>query len=57
MKTKTNIKSIVSKRCQKCKYVGVVAFEEPCCDYCYITGTMRGCNAGDKCVRFELKES
>lgn len=46
----------VTKRCEQCKYSGTVAYEEPCCDYCFKTGKMRGCPAGDKCVRFERKD-
>lgn len=47
---------MVTKRCEECKYKGVVAYETPCCDYCFKTGKMRGCPAGDKCVRFERKD-
>lgn len=47
---------MVTKRCQKCKYVGVVAFDVPCCDYCYLTGRTRGCPSGDKCTKFKPKD-
>lgn len=47
---------MVTKRCEQCKYSGTVAYEEPCCDYCFKTGKMRGCPSGDKCVKFERKD-
>ena len=46
---------MVTKRCEQCEYSGTVAYEVPCCDYCFKTGKMRGCPAGDKCIRFERK--
>lgn len=45
--------SLVSERCEKCKYKGEVFFGELCCDYILITGKKRGCPAGDKCNKFE----
>ena len=47
---------MVTDRCKRCKYSGTVAYGVPCCDYCYLTGRMRGCPAGDKCVRFKRKD-
>ena len=48
--------SLVSERCEKCKYKGAVLFEELCCDYILITGEKRGCLAGDECDKFEENE-
>lgn len=44
--------SLVSKRCERCKYVGEILFGEPCCDYMLITGKPRNCPAGDECIRY-----
>ena len=49
--------SLVTERCEKCKYKGEVMFWEPCCDYILITGKSRGCPAGDECDKFEEKKS
>lgn len=45
--------SLVSEKCEKCKYKGEVLFGELCCDYILITGKKRGCPAGDECDKFE----
>lgn len=48
--------SLVTERCEKCKYKGEVLFGEPCCDYILIVGKSRGCPAGDECDKFEEDE-
>lgn len=45
--------SLVSKRCEKCKYKGELLFGKLCCDYILITSKKRGCPAGDECNKFE----
>ena len=47
---------MVTDRCKRCKYSGTVAYGVPCCDYCFLTGRMRGCPSGDECVRFERRD-
>ena len=47
--------SLVSKRCETCKYKGEVLFGELCCDYILITGKKRGCPAGDECDKGVLR--
>ena len=54
---KEKLMSLVTKRCEKCKYKGEVLFGEPCCDYILIAGKSRGCPAGDGCNKFEEKKS
>lgn len=46
---------MVTDRCKRCKYSGTVAYEVPCCDYCFLTGKMRGCPSGDECNKFDDK--
>ena len=48
--------SLVSERCENCKYKGEVLFGELCCDYILITSEKRGCPAGDECDKFEEEE-
>ena len=48
--------SLVSERCEKCKYKGEVFFGELCCDYILIKSEKRGCPAGDECDKFEENE-
>ena len=45
--------SLVSERCENCKYKGEVLFGERCCDYILITGKKRECPAGDECDKFK----
>lgn len=45
--------SLVSERCENCRYKGEVLFGELCCDYILITSEKRGCPAGDECDKFE----
>ena len=54
---KEKLMSLVTERCEKCKYKGEVMFWEPCCDYILIAGKSRGCPAGDECDKFEEKKS
>ena len=44
---------MVTNRCKGCKYSGTIAYEVLCCDYCFLTGKMRGCPSGDRCTKFD----
>ena len=47
--------SLVTERCEKCKYSGCIFFSDLCCDYMLLTGKHRGCPAGDECDKFVEK--
>lgn len=53
IKCEYQYKYLVSKRCEQCKYFGTIMYGVPCCDYCYITGKLRGCECGDNCDKFD----
>ena len=45
--------SLVSERCENCKFKGEVLFGELCCDYILITGNKREFPSGDACNKFD----